>query len=482
MNTLFPLADKLRPASLEDFVGQLHLTGQGKLVHTLIENKKLNSLIIWGPPGTGKTTLSRIIVKETEFSATEFSATISRLNDVREVMKQAAEVKKMTGNPLVLFVDEIHHFNKSAQDAFLPYVERGDIILLGTTTENPAYKINRALLSRLKILEFFPLQREHLLGILRKGVETIKTEAGVELSLPEVVEDIIIHYANGDARRLLNLLELIYQYTAQKDAVELSQPGEADIQAGEADSVGTEAGELTQADEAAPQAGEAAPPGGVAGAVTEALVLELIQERIGSYDRKGEDRYQLISAFHKSVRNSDMDAALFWLYRMLEGGEDPLFILRRMIRIAAEDIGFADPEALQVCLNAKSAFEFLGQPEGDLFLAQAAVYLTSAPKSNALYKMEKTMRKLADKYKGAAVPMHILNASNFVAAKKGAGKEYLYAHDFREKTTPMSTMPMGVEESGFYQPNSLGFEKKIKERMDYWLKLKAKMTPPRGEG
>lgn len=399
--------------------------GQNKMIRSFIENKKLNSMIFWGPPGTGKTTLSRIIVKQMDLPSTEFSATISKLDDIRTVMKKAAEIKQMTGNPLVLFVDEIHHFNRSAQDAFLPYVERGDIILLGTTTENPAFKINRALLSRIKVLEFFPLKTEQLEHILQKGVDIIKNETDVEIDFPEIVRNIILNYSNGDARRMLNLLEIIFN-VSYKD----KKP------------------------------------------VTEELVLEVIQNKVGAYDRTGDDRYQLISAFHKAVRNSDLDASLFWLYRMLEGGEDPLFILRRMIRICVEDIGFADPEALHVCLNAKTAFEYLGQPEGDLFLGQAAVYLASAPKSNSLYRMEKKMKKIVETYKQAAVPLHIVNPSNIIAARKGAGKDYVYAHDLPEKTTTMRTLPEEIKETGFYEPNVMGFEKKIKERIEYWQKVK----------
>jgi len=429
MKNIFPLADKLRPAALDAFVGQDHLVGEGKIIRSFIENKKLSSLIFWGPPGTGKTTLSRIIVKQMDLSSIEFSATISKLQDVRTVMKKAAEVKQMTGKPLVLFVDEIHHFNKSAQDAFLPYVERGDIILLGTTIENPAYKINRALLSRLKILEFFPLKAEHLAHILQKGMALIRKEAAVEIVLPEVVENIILNYSNGDARRMLNLLEIIFNVSYKK-----KEP------------------------------------------ITEQVVLEVIQDRVGAYDRTGDDRYQLISAFHKAVRNSDIDASLFWLYRMMEGGEDPLFILRRMIRICVEDIGFADPDALQICLNAKEAFEFLGQPEGDLFLTHAAIYLAAAPKSNSLYRTEKKMKEIVEKYKHAAVPLHIINPSNFIAAQKGAGKGYFYAHEFPEKTTTMKTIPDEVKETGFYEPNLLGFEKRIRDRIEYWRRLKEKLS------
>lgn len=428
MNELFPLADKLRPDSLDSYEGQEHLVDKGKIIRSYIQNNKLNSLIFWGPPGTGKTTLSRIIVKEMDLPSVEFSATISRLQDARDIMKKAAEGKQINGKSLVLFVDEIHHFNKNSQDAFLPYVERGDIILLGTTTENPAYKMNRALLSRLKILEFLPLTDTNLKNILNRSLGIIKLEAGVVMELPESVENILLNYSSGDARRMLNLLEVLFN---------VHTPGKP---------------------------------------VSESMTLDVIQNKIGAYDRTGDDRFQLISAFHKAVRNSDLDAALYWLYRMMEGGEDPLFILRRMIRICVEDIGFADPDALKICLNAKEAFEYLGPPEGNLFLTQTAVYLAAAPKSNSLYLTEKKMKKIIEKYPNVPVPLHIVNPSNFIAAQKGAGKTYRYAHDFKEKTTPMETMPEAVTERGFYRPNEMGYEKHIKERIDYWLRIKAVLS------
>ena len=427
MSESVPLADRLRPKNLKEFRGQDHLVGKGKIISSLVENRKISSLIFWGPPGTGKTTLSRIIVKELEFPSIEFSATISKIGEVRDIMKKAIEVKAIEKKPLVVFVDEIHHFNKHSQDAFLPFVERGDIVLIGTTIENPAYKINRALLSRMKILEFYILKEEVLQSILSGALNLLKQELSINVELKVEVENIILNYSNGDARRLINLVEIIFNmYDSNKK-------------------------------------------------IDEEFVLDIIQTKVGSYDRTGDDRYQLISAFHKSVRNSDVDASLFWLYRMLEGGEDPLFIIRRMIRVSVEDIGFADPEALRLCLNVKDAYEYLGSPEGDLFLTQAAVYLASAPKSNSLYVTEKKMKKINEKYKNKGVPLHIINPSNFLAAKKGAGKGYLYAHDFDERTTLMKTVPDGVKEKNFFIPNEIGYEKKIKERMDFWKKIKEKL-------
>jgi putative ATPase len=424
----FPLADKLRPRQLAEFEGQEHLTGQKKIIQALVQSSNLASMIFWGPPGTGKTTLARILVRETAYPSAEFSATVSGIAEIKKMMEKSLAARKEHGKPLVLFVDEIHHFNRNIQDAFLPYVERGDIILLGTTTENPAYKINRALLSRLKILELFPLKAEHLQRILARALAFIAKHSGVDVRFTPEAEAVVIGYSNGDSRRLLNLVEIITQTADHREAV------------------------------------------------SETFVLDVIQNKISAYDRTGDDRYQYISALHKSVRNSDVDAALFWLYRMLQGGEDPLYILRRLLRMTVEDIGLADPDALRVCLNAKQAYEFLGSPEGDLFLTEAVVYLAAAPKSNSLYLTDGKMKQLAEKYKMLPVPLRIVNPDNFIAAGKGAGKDYVYAHDLPEKTSLLETLPDGMAERGFYEPNDMGFEKNIKQRLAFWQKLKDKLA------
>jgi putative ATPase len=424
----FPLADKLRPKQLAEFEGQEHLTGRQKIIQALVHSKNLASMIFWGPPGTGKTTLARILVRETAYPSAEFSATVSGIAEIKKLMEKSLTARQEHGKPLVLFVDEIHHFNRNIQDAFLPYVERGDIILLGTTTENPAYKINRALLSRLKILELFPLKAEHLQHILARALAFIAEHGGVDVRFTTEAEAILIGYSNGDSRRLLNLVEIITQTADHREAV------------------------------------------------GETFVLDVIQNKIAGYDRTGDDRYQYISALHKSVRNSDVDAALFWLYRMLEGGEDPLYILRRLLRMTVEDIGLADPDALRICLNAKQAYEFLGSPEGDLFLTEAVVYLAAAPKSNSLYLTDARMKQIAEKYKMLPVPLQIVNPDNFIAAGKGAGKDYIYAHDLPEKTSLLQTLPDGLSERGFYEPNDMGFEKNIKQRLAFWQKIKAKLA------
>ena len=425
---LFPLADRLRPTRIEDVFGQSHLTARGMALAHMVERRRLSSAILWGPPGSGKTTLSRILASSLGYHSLEFSATIAKIAEIRTVMQEAEAARHQLGQPIVVFVDEIHHFNKHMQDAFLPFVEKGDIILLGTTTENPAFKLNRALISRMQILELNPLQDKDLEQILTRAKQILVQN---KISFPQLSDrahSLLLRYSAGDARRLLNGLEMITRVSTETDAVFSAE-----------------------------------------------ALASILQRSSRGYDRTGDDRYQLISAFHKSVRNSDMDASLYWLSRMVSGGEDPLFLLRRMIRIAGEDIGLADPQALRICLDARKAYDTLGSPEGDIFLTMATVYLASAPKSNALYQTEKRMKKIVEKYPREPVPLRLINPSHFLASQKGAGREYLYAHDYDEKTTPMTTLPDSIRESLFYIPGKLGFERTIQERLSFWKKNKKAM-------
>lgn len=417
-----PLAERLRPASLSDFIGQEHITA--KLIREGVPLANMPSLIFWGPPGCGKTSLSRLLARELDLPYEEFSATISGIAEVKKTLRDAEAQFSSHGKPLILFIDEIHHFNKSAQDAFLPYVERGVILLLGTTTENPSFKINRALLSRIQVFEFRPLEEAHLQRLYDKALAMIAEEKRPVLSPGS--HKICLDFAGGDGRRLLNLLE----------ALSSSKEKQFD----------------------------------------EERLKRFLEKPVMGYDRSGDDRYQLISALHKSIRNSDCDAALYWLARMLVGGEDPVYLLRRLIRITAEDIGMADPQALSLCLECKQAFEALGSPEGDIFLVMAVVYLAGAPKSDSLYKAHKAAVKLAAE-RPLPVPLHMVNADHGMAIAKGAGKSYLYAHDFPERTTPMNTLPVGMSEPHLYTPLDKGFEKNIAQRLEYWHKLKEQMKP-----
>jgi len=431
---LFPLADRMRPRRIQEVFGQEHLTAPGKVLSDMVEHQQLGSMILWGPPGSGKTTLSRILAGTLGYPSMEFSATVSRIAEIRTVMQEAETARGQSHRPLVVFVDEIHHFNKHMQDAFLPFVERGDIILLGTTTENPAFKLNRALISRMQILELNPLDEENLLAILNRAAGLIRERGAHMPQFSAAAEALLLRYASGDARRLLNGLEVILR-------------------------LGGKSGMTLDAEEMA----------------------SLLQKSLRGFDRAGDDRYQLISAFHKSVRNSDVDASLYWLHRMLKGGEDPLFILRRMLRITAEDIGLADPQALRICLDARAAFDAIGPPEGEIFLTMVTVYLASAPKSNALYKTEQHMQKVLERHPNEPVPLHLINPSHFLAARKGAGKDYQYAHDFAARTTDMETMPAKIKSGDFFLPGEMGFEKTIGERIRFWRRQKRTMTETTSE-
>jgi len=422
-----PLAERMRPKSLDRFYGQNHLLGKGKLLTELIEAGQLISLIFWGPPGSGKTTLGAMLADHFNLPYVFFSAVLSGIKDVKEVMAQAERQKKLTRTPLVLFIDEIHRFNKAQQAAFLPYVERGDIILFGSTTENPSFEIIAPLLSRTKVLVLNPLSEEALSAILDDALADEERGLGKKkLSLEPAARSMIIDYANGDARRSLNTLEI---------AANLAKSS----------------------------------------TVTAAEVQEALQQRTQLYDKSGEEHYNLISALHKSLRNSDVQASLYWLARMVAGGEDPLYIVRRLVRFASEDVGLADPQALSLTLAARDAYEFLGSPEGELALAEAVVYLASAPKSNRVYTaFSKAMQDVeASPYE--PVPLQLRNAVTKLMKNLSYGEGYEYAHDSAFETTDMETFPERFKGRVYYVPGSLGKELDIRKRIDWWESLKAKI-------
>jgi putative ATPase len=416
-----PLADRIRPETLEAFVGQLHILGPGKPLRKQIERDELHSMILWGPPGSGKTTLAVIVARRTKSDFVRFSAVLAGIKEIKEVMA-AAEKARQYGRRTVLFVDEIHRFNKAQQDAFLPYVERGDIVLIGATTENPSFEIISALLSRAKVYMLSALSTDEILSLLRRALEDEKRGLGAEHA--EIAEELlrqIAVFSNGDARAAYNTLEVAVA-AAPRD-----EQGRA--------------------------------------VVSESIIEDAIQRKMLLYDKAGEEHYNLISALHKAVRNSDPDAALYWLGRMLEAGEDPLYIARRLIRMASEDIGLADPNALNVAVNAMQAAHFVGMPEGDLALAEAAVYLSLAPKSNALYVGYGEVKGDAQKTLAEPVPFHLRNPVTGLMANLGDGKGYQYAHHAPEKVTDMQCLPDNLQDRHYYRPTEEGFEKRLKEKM-----------------
>jgi len=432
-----PLADRMRPETLEEFVGQLHILGPGKPLRKQIERDELASMILWGPPGSGKTTLAMIIARKTKSEFVRFSAVLSGIREIKEVMA-AAEKSRRYGRRTILFVDEIHRFNKAQQDAFLPYVERGDIVLIGATTENPSFEVISALLSRAKVYMLAPLSTEEILTLLRRALEDVPRGLGsARVVIAEELLRQIAVFANGDARAAYNTLEVAV----------------------------------------------AAAPRDVEGRamVSEAIIEDAIQRKILLYDKAGEEHYNLISALHKSVRNSDPDAALYWLGRMLEAGEDPLYVARRLIRMASEDIGLADPKALEVAVAAMQAVHFVGMPEGDLALAEAAVYLALAPKSNALYVGYGEVKTDAQKTLAEPVPFHLRNPVTGLMAHLGYGKGYQYAHHTPERLTEMECLPEALKARRYYRPTDEGFEKRLKEKLQAIQEWKKKRAQTRGK-
>ncbi|MBN1939535.1 MAG: replication-associated recombination protein A [Candidatus Aminicenantes bacterium] len=429
--TLVPLAERMRPEDFDRLHGQDHLLGKGKILTQLIESNRLVSLIFWGPPGSGKTTLATMLARLFDLPSTFFSAVLSGIKEVKEVMARAESHRRLYGKPTVIFIDEIHRFNKAQQGAFLPYVERGDVILFGSTTENPSFEVIAPLLSRTRVLVLQPLSDEALGRILDDALADGKNGlGGRDLTLDPAARTLIIEQSNGDARRGLNTLEL-----------------------------------------AADLAGS--------GTIRPEHVQEAQQKRMLLYDKNGEEHYNLISALHKSLRNSDVDASLYWLARMLYAGEDPLYIARRMVRFASEDIGLADPQALDMTLRAKEAYEFLGSPEGDLALAEAAVYLAAAPKSNRVYEAFGNVQQDVEQRPHEPVPMTIRNAVTKLMKEVGYGKGYAYAHDRAEGTTGMETLPDRLVGRTWYEPGPFGFEKEIRKRMDWWAGIKARLKAER---
>lgn len=429
-----PLADRMRPRTLDEYVGQEHLVGPGKPLRTQIERDDIGSLILWGPPGTGKTTLAQIIARMTKAEFIQFSAVLTGIKEIKQVMADAERARQYRTRTIV-FIDEIHRFNKAQQDAFLPHVEKGNIRLIGATTENPSFEIISALLSRSRVYVLKSLTEEQIVLLLKRALADEERGLGrMKLRASDEMLAKIASYSSGDARSAYNVLEVAA-------ALALSR-----------------AGQETGAE------------------ITAESVQDAVQKRVLLYDKGGEEHYNLISALHKSVRNSDPDAALYWLGRMLEAGEDPLYIARRMVRMAVEDIGLADPNALALCMAARDAVDFIGMPEGNLALAQAAVYLALAPKSNALYSAYNAVLQDVEQTAAEPVPLHLRNAPTGLMKGLGYGQDYQYAHDVESKVADMQCLPDNLRDRVYYHPTNEGIEKRMRERME---ELKQRRSPKR---
>jgi putative ATPase len=428
-----PLADRMRPRTLDEVVGHPQVVGPGAFLRRAIAADRVPSLIFWGPPGSGKTTLARLIATATSSLFVPFSAVTSGIKEVKQVMSEAARLRRAQGRRTLLFVDEIHRFNRSQQDAFLPYVERGDIVLVGATTENPSFEINAALLSRCRVVVLGQLSEGDLLLLMRRALaDRERGLGGTAVAVDEEALAAIAQLASGDARKALNLLEL-----AVADAAESAAPA-AD---------------------------------GAAHLDTE-RVRQVAQRKVLLYDKAGEEHFNLISALHKSLRESDPDAAIYWLARMLAAGEDPLYVARRMVRFASEDVGLADPQALVQALAARETYHLLGSPEGELALAQAAVYLALAPKSNAVYEGFGAARQAVEERPAEPVPMAIRNAPTPLMKGLGYGAGYVYAHATEEGVGGLDCLPDGLAGTRFYEPKGRGFEEALKVRLESYRALR----------
>jgi len=453
-----PLAERMRPRTLEEYVGQEHLVGEGKLLRGILEQGASQSLIFWGPPGSGKTTVARLVARASELRFVPFSAVLSGIKEIRKVMAESELERARSGRRTLLFVDEIHRFNKAQQDAFLPYVERGDILLIGATTENPSFEVIPALLSRSRVLILQPLRIEDVVRILRGALEDGERGLGGQLAASDRALEAIARAADGDARRALTLLETAAGLVQSGGGAQLGRAasgsaGDAPTPPPAAPIPNPHPPEGTDAPKDGPgvtESPENSPKPNLP-ELTPALLMEAVQKKQLHYDKGGEEHYNLISALHKSVRNSDATASVYWLTRMLESGEDRRFLARRIIRIAIEDIGLADPGALRACLDADETYHRLGSPEGELALVQAIVHLARAPKDNTAYKAYAQARADIAEHGAGPVPLHLRNASTNLMREAGYGKGYRYAHDDPDAANEMECMPDGLRDRDYFK-------------------------------
>jgi len=427
-----PLAERMRPVDLDGFLGQHRVIGPGTALRQAIESDRIRSIILWGPPGCGKTTLARIVAARTRADFVPFSAVVSGIKEVRTVMERAARLRRADGRRTILFIDEIHRFNKAQQDAFLPYVEDGTIILIGATTENPSFEINSPLLSRSRVYRLEPLAEADLLALLERALKEEDLGAGdAPVEFPQALLKVVAAQSQGDARAALNVLEFIVATATPEEDGTIR--------------------------------------------ITRASLEDSLQKGALYYDRAGEEHFNLISALHKSMRNSDPDATLYWLARMIESGEDPIYLARRIVRFASEDVGLADPRALQLAQSATDAVRFIGLPEGELALAEAAVYCALAPKSNALYKAWREAKRSIAEGATDPVPLTLRNAATDLMKREGYGKGYRYAHDHPDAVTGLECLPERLQGTRYYDPSERGFEKTLRQRIDYWLEARRRL-------